>query len=117
MLPSIVARMSRTFRNCFSTKAEAIAASHLKRMLCISDELRARPATEPLWDAIVNALAAQFQPGQQKGGKTSDPGRWVQQIRFVITEPAITPLSAPVAPASLIISLPSVGGPPATAHR
>src|SRR6516164_9877825 len=45
----------RTFRNYFSTKAEALAAGHLERMLRIADELRARPAGEPLWTAIINS--------------------------------------------------------------
>src|SRR5215813_10140300 len=35
----------RTFRNYFSTKAEAVAAGHLERMLRIADGLRARPAS------------------------------------------------------------------------
>src|SRR5690349_4629815 len=56
----------RTFRNYFSTKAEAVAAAHLERMLRIADELRARPAGEPLWAAITNSVAAQFEPPAQK---------------------------------------------------
>jgi AcrR family transcriptional regulator len=50
----------RTFRNYFSGKAEAVAASHLERTLRIGDELRARPVTEPLWDAVANAVEAQY---------------------------------------------------------
>lgn len=57
--------------------------------LRIADELRARPAAEPLWEAIAGAVTARFQPGQRKVRKASDAGRWVEQIRFVITEPAI----------------------------
>ena len=48
---------SRTFRNYFSTKAEAVAAGHLERMLRVADELRARPASEPLWTAITHSVA------------------------------------------------------------
>lgn len=50
----------RTFRNYFASKAEAIAAAHLERALRIGDALRARPAGEPLWDAVTHAVAAQY---------------------------------------------------------
>lgn len=81
----------RTFRNYFSTKAEAVAAAHLERMLRISDELRTRPAGEPLWTAITNAVAAQFEPPPRKGDEVPAPDakRWMELIRFLFTEPAI----------------------------
>jgi AcrR family transcriptional regulator len=79
----------RTFRNYFSTKAEAVAAGHLERMLRIADELRARPADEPLWTAIVNSVASQFEPPARMGGEATDAGRWMKRIRFILTEPAI----------------------------
>lgn len=50
----------RTFRNYFAGKAEAVAASHLERALRIGDALRARPADEPLWDAVTHAVQAQY---------------------------------------------------------
>jgi len=80
----------RTFRNYFSTKAEAVAAVHLERMLRIADELRARPADERLWTAITNSVCAQFESPEQKGKKVKDAGRWkMDRIRFLLTEPAI----------------------------
>src|SRR5262244_3012233 len=81
----------RTFRNYFSTKAEAVAAMHLERMLRIADELRARPADEPLWKAITNAVSAQFESQERtrKGGVVPDASRWMERIRFLLTEPAI----------------------------
>lgn len=79
----------RTFRNYFSTKAEAVAAAHLERMLCIADGLRARPASEPLWTAIANSVATQFEPPAQKSGVLQDANRWLERIRFILTEPAI----------------------------
>jgi AcrR family transcriptional regulator len=79
----------RTFRNYFSTKAEAIAAGHLERMLCIADALRTRHAAEPLWDAIANAVTTQFQPPPQTGRSVPDAGSWIAQIQFIVTEPAI----------------------------
>jgi AcrR family transcriptional regulator len=79
----------RTFRNYFSTKAEAVAAGHLERMLRIADELRARPEGEQLWTAIGNSVAAQFEAPRQKSGEVADARRWVKRIRFILSEPAI----------------------------
>src|SRR5215813_5432108 len=79
----------RTFRNYFSTKAEAVAAGHLERMLRIADELRTRPADEQLWTAITNSVCAQFEPPGQKGREVPDANTWMERIRFVFTEPAI----------------------------
>lgn len=77
----------RTFRNYFSTKAEAVAAGHLERMLRIAGELRARPASEPLWKAIANSVGAQFRPPAEKSEVLLD--RWLERIRFILSEPGI----------------------------
>jgi AcrR family transcriptional regulator len=79
----------RTFRNYFSTKAQAVAAGHLERMLRVADELRARPASEPLWTAIAISVASQFEPPAQKSEALLDANRWLERIRFILTEPAI----------------------------
>jgi len=79
----------RTFRNYFSTKAEAVAAGHLERMLRITDALRARPAGEPLWTAITNSVAAEFEPPARRSEALLDANRWLERIRFILTEPAI----------------------------
>jgi AcrR family transcriptional regulator len=79
----------RTFRNYFSTKAEAVAAGHLERLLRIADELRSRPAGEPMWTAVANAVAAQFQPPAKKSEALADTNRWLERIQFIVTEPAI----------------------------
>jgi AcrR family transcriptional regulator len=80
----------RTFRNYFSSKAEAIAARHLDRALLIAAELRARPPGEPLWDAVGTAVQAQFALGQDGPGGERPPDRqWVDGIRLMITEPAL----------------------------
>src|ERR1017187_5802725 len=73
----------RTFRNYFSTKSEAVAAGHLERMLRIAEELRVRPVTEQLWTAIVNSVAAQFEPPAQEGEKVADANRWMGRVRFL----------------------------------
>jgi len=76
----------RTFRNYFSTKAEAVAAGHLERMLRIADELRSRPANEPLWTAMSLSVATQFETPVQKAPEVN---RWRERVRFLFTEPAI----------------------------
>jgi AcrR family transcriptional regulator len=78
----------RTFRNYFSTKAEAIAAGHLERLLRVADDLRARPHDEPLWTAIAHAVAGQFDPPLPKGDK-GEATRWKERLYFLFTEPAI----------------------------
>lgn len=79
----------RTFRNYFSSKAEAIAASHLERMLRIADELRARPVTEPLWDSISCAVRAQFVPQGEAGAGSPRDRRWADGLRLMLAEPAL----------------------------
>ena len=79
----------RTFRNYFSTKAEAVAAGHLERMLRVADQLRTRPASEPLWTAVTNSVAAQFEPPAQKSEALLNADRWLERIRFIVTEPSI----------------------------
>ena len=79
----------RTFRNYFSSKAEAVAAAHLERMLRIADDLRARPADERLWTAITNSVAAQFEAPAQKSEALQDAKRWLERTRFILSEPAV----------------------------
>ena len=56
----------RTFGNYFSSKYEAICAIGTDRARRIGATLLARPADEPLWDAIAGALrgAAQAPDGE-----------------------------------------------------
>jgi AcrR family transcriptional regulator len=79
----------RTFRNYFSTKAEAVAARHLERMLHIANEVRTRPPEEPLWTAITHAVMAQFEAPGQEAEDIADASLWKERIRFLLTEPAI----------------------------
>ncbi|MEU4224152.1 TetR family transcriptional regulator [Nonomuraea sp. NPDC026600] len=79
----------RTFRNYFSSKAEAIAASHLERALRLADELRARPVDEQLWDSIVSAVQAQLASGEGNGGGSPHDRRWQDGLRLLLTEPAL----------------------------
>ncbi|MCK7622341.1 TetR family transcriptional regulator [Streptomyces sp. RS10V-4] len=79
----------RTFRNYFSGKAEAIAAGHLERMLRIADELRARPADEPLWDSLARAVHTQFAPADAADGGPAHDQRWRDGLRLMLAEPAL----------------------------
>ncbi|HUB21438.1 MAG TPA: TetR family transcriptional regulator [Streptosporangiaceae bacterium] len=74
----------RTFGNYFSSKYEAICAVGTDRARRIGAELLARPAREPLWDALVNAVLAHYE------GADAAPGReWLAGLRLVLTAPAI----------------------------
>jgi len=76
----------RTFRNYFAGKAEAIAASHLERMLQVADDLLARPAGEPLWDSLLHAVLGQFAPQE---GSAPQNERWRKGVRLMLAEPAL----------------------------
>ncbi|MFF0746251.1 TetR family transcriptional regulator [Streptomyces sp. NPDC004111] len=76
----------RTFRNYFSGKAEAIASTHLERMLRVGDDLLARPADEPLWDALLHAVLGQFAP---QGSSGPQDERWRAGVRLMLAEPAL----------------------------
>lgn len=79
----------RTFRNYFSTKAEAVAAGHLERMLRIADELRVRPVGEQLWTSLIHSVSAQFEPPAEKAREAPGARRWMERVRFLMSEPAI----------------------------
>lgn len=74
----------RTFRNYYANKAEAIAARHLDRMLRTADDLRARPAAEPLWDALAHVVAARFTPAEAAERHGGDG------LRRLLAEPALS---------------------------
>jgi AcrR family transcriptional regulator len=80
----------RTFRNYFSSKAEAIAAREVDRSLAIAAELRARPADEPLWPAIRASIESQMALGVEGHGGDQPPDqRWLAGIRLMVTEPSL----------------------------
>jgi AcrR family transcriptional regulator len=80
----------RTFNNYFSSKGEAVASRHLDRCLRMADELRARPAAEPLWDAINRAAVTQLEPGPEVDAHpVGDQDRWVAGVRLMMTSPAL----------------------------
>jgi len=80
----------RTFNNYFGSKGEAIVSRHLDRLRRGGDELRARPAHEPLWTAITEAALAQLEPGPELlAHPVADRDSWVAGVRTMIAEPAL----------------------------
>jgi AcrR family transcriptional regulator len=73
----------RTFNNYFSSKYEAICAIAVDRSRRISEALRERPATEPLWTAITHAVLKQY-----KGAEKADRN-WIASIRLVTSAPQL----------------------------
>ncbi|QRP49235.1 TetR/AcrR family transcriptional regulator [Amycolatopsis sp. FDAARGOS 1241] len=49
----------RTFNNYFSSKEEAVCSFIVAQQERVREALRARPAEEPLWDAVINAAVEQ----------------------------------------------------------
>jgi len=78
----------RTFRNYFTSKAEAIVATHVERGRRTAEALRERPADEPLWDALVHAVVVQFEPSP---GAATQPrnGQFDTALQKLLAEPAV----------------------------
>ena len=51
---------TRTFNNYFSSKEEAICAITVRRNARIGELLVNRPASEPIWEAVTNAVVEHF---------------------------------------------------------
>jgi AcrR family transcriptional regulator len=74
----------RTFGNYFSSKYEAICAVGTDRARQVGADLLARPADEPLWEAICAAVLAHY----EDAGPAPD-GDWLAGLKLVLTAPAI----------------------------
>ncbi|WP_020674120.1 TetR/AcrR family transcriptional regulator [Amycolatopsis nigrescens] len=92
----------RTYNNYFSSREQAIvAAVAAERALRISAALRARPEDEPLAEAVVEAVIAQYTGDDEPGGDalmliTSAPGLRTEFVRTVasIEQPLASAISA-----------------------
>ena len=67
----------RTFGNYFSSKYEAICAIGTDRARRIGATLLARPAGEPLWDAIAGAMLAHYESAPQ-----APDGEWMARLKL-----------------------------------
>jgi len=73
----------RTFNNYFSSKEEAICAVGVDRQSRIRESLLARPASEPLWDAVINAILEQY-------SRHDEPDReYVARVRLMVTNSSL----------------------------
>ncbi|GAA4559290.1 TetR family transcriptional regulator [Pseudonocardia xishanensis] len=79
----------RTFRNYFPTKADAIAYRHKERTLRIAAALRDRPAGEPLWEALSQAVLARFALDAADAGGRGPDAEWTAGVRIMVAEPAL----------------------------
>ncbi|HEY2672298.1 MAG TPA: TetR family transcriptional regulator [Rugosimonospora sp.] len=81
---------TRTFSNYFASKGEAIVARHLDRCARVAEELRRRPASEPLWESITQAALMQVDPGPELvAHPVPDHQQWAAGIRLMVAEPAV----------------------------
>jgi AcrR family transcriptional regulator len=81
---------ARTFNNYFGSKYEAICALQQDRAVRIGEALRARPAGEPLWESLTQAVLSQFGPAPPDSGPADQPPReWIAGLRLVVTTPAL----------------------------
>jgi AcrR family transcriptional regulator len=80
----------RTFNNYFSSKGEAVAARHLDRCLRLAQDLRERPAGEPLWAALTHAALAQLEPGPEvTAHPVPDREQWAAGIKAMVQAPSL----------------------------
>ncbi|MEU1727942.1 TetR/AcrR family transcriptional regulator [Actinomadura sp. ATCC 39365] len=77
----------RTFNNYFSSKYEALAARHTDRVRRTVAVLRARPAAEPLWEALIAAVAEPWEQAMTSPGPP-DADR-LALTRLLAEEPAL----------------------------
>ena len=75
---------ARTFNNYFASKGEAICALAMERVRQLGAALSARPAGEPLKDAIEAAVLAQYADREQAPDK-----EWLACFRMVVESPAL----------------------------
>ena len=73
----------RTFNNYFSSKEEAICAIGVDRQTRIRETLLARPASEPLWEAVTNAVLEQY------SGHGEPDRDYVTRVRLMIGNSAL----------------------------
>lgn len=77
---------TRTFNNYFSSKEAAIAWPVVSRAAKLAENLRSRPADEPLREALLTATVQRYQPQVQDSLRSE----WLRGLRRLIaTEPGL----------------------------
>lgn len=74
----------RTFSNYFASKYEAICALGADRAERIGASLLARPATEPLWEALTNAVLQHYEGTDQPFDR-----QWMTALGLIMRSPAM----------------------------
>ena len=74
----------RTFNNYFSSKEEAICAITIRRNERIADFLLNRPADEPIWTAVINAVTEHY---GDMGGEA--PREFIGRFRLMLDGDAL----------------------------
>jgi AcrR family transcriptional regulator len=77
----------RTFNNYFASKYEAIVWRHLDRFARVADQLRTRPAGEPLWTALTGAAEAVF--GTPDPADPAPTAEWTAGVRQLMAQPEL----------------------------
>jgi AcrR family transcriptional regulator len=75
---------TRTFNNYFASKYEAICGLAFDRAVRIRTALLERPASEPLWTAITNAVMSEY----GRADRVPDE-QWMAGVRLVISTRAL----------------------------
>jgi AcrR family transcriptional regulator len=81
---------ARTFNNYFASKYAAICALQQDRAIRIGEALRSRPAGEPLWESVTQAVLSQFSRAHDQDAPAGQSQKqWIAGIRLVVTSPAL----------------------------
>jgi AcrR family transcriptional regulator len=75
---------TRTFNNYFASKYEAICALAFDRAMRIGGALSERPGSEPIWDAITEAVMSEY-----GGADRALDDQWMAGVRLVTSTPAL----------------------------
>ena len=75
---------TRTFNNYFTSKYEAICALAFDRAMRIGTTLSERPAGEPIWQAITNAVMSEYGTADRALDE-----EWMAGVRLVTSTPAL----------------------------
>jgi AcrR family transcriptional regulator len=77
---------TRTFNNYFASKEQAIVWPAGQRAAAMASSLRDRPAREPLGEALLEVVTAQYRPAHGRGL----PPHWLRDFRALVArEPAL----------------------------
>ena len=74
----------RTFHNYFSGKEEAIVAELVEGAAGLADALRARPAAEPVWDALHHAIVAEVSGRPEELAEMAARMRMIRSSRSLL---------------------------------